>query len=316
MGYFDDDSEIRSELAWKKAKVFWLFYCFGAYIFYACLISFISGFKHTGTGDAISYMLIPFFISPQSVFVAAFFYVFRIEIYALGSKTEAFILGVAECWLAFYPPDFLRILDDITLITPLCFTAAILLIQGILVRLYKRYKHEPYCNDEELTETDDLSVAEKTGNKTIYRVRLYIKSTWGKTVSFYIYYSLTFCLVTFISAALDLVDAIAGCLMALVFLSTQAAVTCAVFYILGIERYALGSKIEALVLGMVEGYIMMFGYGVGFINSFMEKLAGDMSFILSPTLLTALMLLPQGILTGICRFRRDSRWRGGRRGRL
>lgn len=315
MSYYNNDSEIRLDIARKKAPRFWLIYWIGMCVMFSIHAFIVPG--QNQPWSALGYMIIPFICGPQAAFAAAFFYIFRIETFALGSKIEALLLGLVEGYLMFYTPGFLNsVPDSFFIIAPVWLTVIILLLQTLVVRIYKLYRHEPYCNDEELTETDDLSVAEETGNKTIYRVRLYIKSTWEKTVSFYIYYSLTFCLVTFISAALDLVGAIAGCLMALVFLSTQAAVTCAVFYILGIERYALGSKIEALVLGMVEGYIMMFGYGVGFINSFMEKLAGDMSFILSPALLTALILLPQGILIGLCRFRRGSRWRGGRQGRL
>lgn len=296
MGYFNDDSEIRSEMAWKEAKVFWLIYCLGAYIFYAFLITCISGFKHTGTGDFILFMLIPFFMAPQSVFVAAFFYIFRIETYALGSKIEALLLGIVECWLSIYPPDFLNVLDDISLIAPLCITIVILLLQGLIVRLYKRYKHEPYCTEEDLEETEALEEDGDASNTKLNTFKIYLKSTGRKLSRFYLYYSLAFCTVTFISSAIDLTGAIAGCIMALTFFSTQATITCACFYVLRIETYALGSKIEALALGLVEGYIMMFGYGFGFLNSIFEKAVGDMSFFFSPTLLTALILLPQGII--------------------
>ena len=106
------------------------------------------------------------------------------------------------------------------------------------------------------------------------------------------------CLVIVIYSFYDLADAITGCIFFMFLFAPQATFTCLCFYVLRIERFALGNKIEALIIGLIEMYSMS-NSNLWFINDFLISIAGDLSFILSPTLLTAMILLTQGIVIRI-----------------
>lgn len=292
--------KLRLKTAWGKALWFWLVNGLALCLVY--LIYILSTPNHNHTWDLIGFAGFTCFFAPQAAFTAFLFYVFRIEKFALGSKTEAFILGIVEGCLLNYVPGFYNIIPgEISILSPAWLTAVILLLQGIVVRIYKLCNRHALKTHNEILKFNDienLPEREEYDNKYLAKLKPYIKDTWKKAVRFYWFYSLSMCLVIVIYSFYDLADAIAGCIFFMFLFAPQATFTCLCFYVLRIERFALGNKIEALIIGLIEMYLML-NSNLWFINDLLISIAGDLSFILSPTLLTAMILLIQGIVIRI-----------------
>ena len=292
--------KLRLKTAWGKAIWFWLVYGLTFCLMY--LIYILSTPNHNHTWDLIGFAGAACFFAPQAAFTVFLFYVFRIERFALGSKIEALILGIVEGYLLNYAPGlFNTIPDEILMFMPTWLTAMILLLQGIAVRIYKLCNRHALKTHNVIHKTNDienLPEREEYDNKYLAKLKPYIKDTWKKAVRFYWFYSLSMCLVIVIYSFYDLADAIAGCIFFMFLFAPQATFTCLCFYVLRIEGFALGNKIEALIIGLIEMYSMS-NSNLWFINDLLVSIAGDLSFILSPTLLTAMILLIQGIVIRI-----------------
>lgn len=290
----------RLKNGWNKALWFWLVNGLALCLVY--LIYILSTPNHNHTWDLIGFAGSACFFAPQAAFTAFLFYVFRIERFALSSKIETFILGIIEGYLLNYVPGFFNTIPEgILMFMPTWLTAVILLLQGISIRLFKLCKRSALKTDDVIQKTDNienLPGREEYEDKPLAKLKTYMKDTWKKAVRFYLFYSLSTCLVIMIYSYYDFNSAVAGCIFFMFLFATQATFTCLCFYILRIERFALGNKIEALIIGLIEMYLML-NSNLGFINDLLISIAGDLSFILSPTLLTAMILLIQGIVIRI-----------------